>query len=110
MDHKVWKIFGLAQSKLLLKPCEPYISMMDFSTIHCKYIQCIFYTFYMCPTFHCNLTVLFTFNCCSKFSGINVKLIYSFLTVTSMENTCKVYTFYMCPVSTVISLYIFAVY
>ena len=24
-------------------------------------------------------TVLFTFNCCSKYSGINVKLIYSFL-------------------------------
>ena len=48
-------------------------------SIHCKYIQCNFYTFYMCPTFHCNLTVLFTFNCCSKYSGINVKLIYSFL-------------------------------
>ena len=26
-----------------------------------------------------------------------------------MANTCKVYTFYMCHVSTVISLYIFAV-
>ena len=26
--------------------------------VHCKYIQCNFYTFYMCPTFHCNLTVL----------------------------------------------------
>ena len=42
--------------------------------VHCKYIQCNFYTFYMCPTFHCNLTVLFTFHYCSKYSGINVKL------------------------------------
>ena len=37
--------------------------------LHCKYIQCNFYTFYGCPTFHCNPTVLFTFNCCSKYSG-----------------------------------------
>ena len=85
-----------------------------FQCLHCKYIQCNFYTFYMCPTFHCNLTLLFTFNCCSKYSGINVKLIYSFFYCNFyiglyMANTCKVYTFYMCPVSTVISLYIFAV-
>ena len=39
----------------------------------------------MCPTFHCNPTVLFTFNCFSKYSGINVKLIYSFCTVTSTK-------------------------
>ena len=58
------------------------LSILRFA-VHCKYIQCNFYTFYMCPTFHCNLTVLFTFNCCSKYSGINVKLIYSFFTVTS---------------------------
>ena len=32
----------------------------------------------MCPNFHCNLTVRFTFNCCSKYSCIIVKLIYSF--------------------------------
>ena len=32
----------------------------------------------MCPNFHCNLTVRFTFNCCSKYSWIIVKLIYSF--------------------------------
>ena len=38
---------------------------------HCKYIQCNFYTFYLCPIFHCNPTVLFTFNCCSKYFGIN---------------------------------------
>ena len=37
----------------------------------------------MCPNFHCNLTVRFTLNCCSKHSGIIVKLIYSFFTVTS---------------------------
>ena len=62
---------------------------------------------------YCNLTVLFTFNCCSKYSGINVKLIYSFFTVTSTLDCiwqilvkCK---FHMSPVSTVISLYIFAV-
>ena len=30
--------------------------------------------------------------------------------ITRVHCTCKVYTFYMCPVSTVISLYIFAVY
>ena len=40
--------------------------------IHCKYIQCNFYSFKMCPTFHCNLTVRFTFNCCSKYSRIIV--------------------------------------
>ena len=32
----------------------------------------------MCPNFHCNLTVRFTFNCCSKYSWIIVKLIYSY--------------------------------
>ena len=31
-------------------------------TVHCKYIQCNFYTFYVCPNFHCNLSVLFTFH------------------------------------------------
>ena len=36
---------------------------------HCKYIQCNLYTFYLCPTFHCNPTVLFTLNYCSKYSG-----------------------------------------
>ena len=84
------------------------------SPSHCKYIQCNFYTFYVCPTFHCNLTVLLTFNYCSKYTGINVKLIYSFFYCNfyiglRMANTCKVYTFYICPVSTVISLYINAV-
>ena len=69
----------------------------------------------MCPTFHFNLSVRFTFNCYSKYSGINVKLIYSFFYCNFyiglyMANTCKVYTFYMRPVSTVISLYIFAVW
>ena len=39
------------------------------SSLHCKYIQCNFYTFYKCPIFHCNPTVLFTFNYCSKYSG-----------------------------------------
>ena len=63
--------------------------------LHCKYIQCNFYTFYMCPT------VISLYYCCSKYSGINVKLIYSFFTVTStldcilgllyMANTCKVH-------------------
>ena len=24
-------------------------------SVHCKYIQCNFYTFYMCPTFHCTV-------------------------------------------------------
>ena len=68
----------------------------------------------MCPTFDCNLTVQFTFDCCSKYSGINGKLIYifycNFYIGLYMANTCKVYTFYMCPGSTVISLYIFAVW
>ena len=34
--------------------------------LHCKYIQCNFHTFSTCPNLHCNPTVLFTFNCCSK--------------------------------------------
>ena len=42
----------------------------------------------MCPTFHCNLTVRFTFNCCSKYNGC--KLVYSFFTVTSILD-CKKY-------------------
>ena len=25
----------------------------------------------MCPNFHCNLTVRFTFNCCSKYLQLN---------------------------------------
>ena len=37
----------------------------------------------MCLNFHCNLTVHFTFNFCSKYSWIIVKPIYSFFTVTS---------------------------
>ena len=36
-----------------------------FLYVHYKYIQCKFYTFYVCPTFHCNPTVLVTFNHCS---------------------------------------------
>ena len=28
--------------------------------LHCKYIQCNFYTFYECPTYYCNPTGLFT--------------------------------------------------
>ena len=39
------------------------------------YIQCNFYTFYVCPSFYCNPTVLF--NCCSKYSEINLTLFYS---------------------------------
>ena len=37
--------------------------------LHCKYIQCNFYTFYVCPIFQCNSTVQFTFNYCTKYSG-----------------------------------------
>ena len=33
----------------------------------------------MCPNFHCNLTVRFTFNCCSRYSGMILKLIYTLL-------------------------------
>ena len=51
------------------------------SELHCKYIQCNFYSFEMCPNFHCNLTVWFTFNCCSKYSWIIADL--QFFTVTS---------------------------
>ena len=40
----------------------------------------------MCPTFHYYCPVLFTFNCCSKYSGINVKLIYNVFTVTSTSD------------------------
>ena len=81
--------------------------------IACKYIQCIFYTFYMCPTFHCNLTVLFTFICCSKYKWneckADLQLSYCHFCIGLYKgNICKVYTFYMCPVSTVISLCIFA--
>ena len=72
----------------ILKSSKLLFLLVSFSTAlnrlicpHCKYINCN-YTFYMCPTFHCNLTVLFTFNYCSKYSGINVKLIYSFFTVS----------------------------
>ena len=49
----------------------------------------------MSPTFHRNLTVLFSSNCCSKYSGIIVKLIYSFFTVTftlDWIRQCKLYS------------------
>ena len=87
----------------------------SWSKVHCKYIQCNFYSFYMCPTFHCNLTVLFTFNYCSKIQWNKCKADLQFFYCNFYiglykANTCKVYTFYMCPVSTVISLYIFAVH
>ena len=31
-----------------------------FLTIHCKYIHCKKYRFYMCPNSHCTFNVLFT--------------------------------------------------
>ena len=37
--------------------------------LHCKYIQCNLYTFYGCPTFNCNHTILFTFDYCIKYRG-----------------------------------------
>ena len=56
------------------------ISLIIIQTnIHCIYIQCNFYSFKMCPTFHCNLTVWFTFNCCSNYSRIIVKWFTVFL-------------------------------
>ena len=44
-------------------------------SLHCKDIQSNLYSFQMCPNFHCNLTVQFTFNCYSKYNQITVKLI-----------------------------------
>ena len=66
--------------------------------LHCKFIQCNFYTFYGCPTFHCNPTVPFTFNCCTKYSRINkCNTDLHFYILICMANNCKVYTFYGCP-------------
>ena len=82
-------------------PCQS--SCCRPASIHCKYIRCNFSTFFACPTFHCNPTVLFTSNCCSKYSGINVTLIYSgllkhlhFYIVLCTANTYTVYAFSMC--------------
>ena len=60
-------------------PLEMNLLLHCKSGTHCKYIRCNFYSFWMCPTFHCNHTLRFTSNFCSKYSGIIVKLIYSFL-------------------------------
>ena len=61
---------GLSQhthhSHTLFVPNKQYVNVICCifeETLHCKYIQCHFYTFYMCTTFHCNLSVLFTSNC-----------------------------------------------
>ena len=69
------------QSLQIQKIC--FISSLTLFWLHCKYIRCNFYSFSLCPNFHCNLTVQFTINCCSKYSWIIVKLIYSSFTVTS---------------------------
>ncbi len=45
---------------------------------HCKYISCNFYSLLLCPNFQCNLTLQFTFNCCSDYGWIIVKLKNSF--------------------------------
>ena len=137
------------------------IDMLSLSTLHCKCIQCNFNIFYMCPTFHCNLTVQWnkckadlqvfftltsTLDCIWQIQSnlvirnflvilelfLNAKsslslwsqlvighgnwflrtslfIIKTFL-ITKFDCTCKVYTFHICAVSTVISLYIFAVW
>ena len=36
------------------------------TTLHCKYIQCIFYTFYTCPTFHYKPTAHCKYSDCRK--------------------------------------------
>ena len=55
------------QACYCLHMVHTYIGNWD---THCKCIQCNFYSFDMCSTFHCNLTVLFTSNCCSKYSAV----------------------------------------
>ena len=81
-------------------------------SIHCKCIQCNFYTFYVCPTFHCNPTALFTFDYCSKWKNLNTDLqLFTFLhfymyIVMCMANTCNFYTFIRLSQ---FPLYIFAV-
>ena len=60
---------------------------------HCKYIQCNFYSSWLGPNFHCNLPVLFTFNCCSKWKKVNTDL--QSFTVTSTLLHCNVYGKYL---------------
>ena len=72
------QIFGkLSNESWVMNQSKQANGCIGFS-LHCKDIQSNLYSFQMCPNFHCNLTVWFTFNCCSKYSWIIVKLIYSF--------------------------------
>ena len=57
--------------------------------LHCKYIQCNFYTFYLCPTFHCNPTVLFTFILQVKWKNVNPDL--QWITIKSTLLHCNEY-------------------
>ena len=67
--------------------------------MNCKHIRCKSYTFSMCPSFHCNHTVLFTFNCCSvQWNKCNTVL--QWFTVTSILLHCKVYSNYLYTFST----------
>ena len=50
-------------------------------SLHCKYFQFNFYTFYMCPTFHCNITPYCLHLITAQWNFL--KLIYSFFAVTS---------------------------
>ena len=54
-------IFQFLQSYAHLLKYVCLFRLFLIALVHYKYIQCNFYTFYMCPTFHCILTVLFTF-------------------------------------------------
>ena len=100
-----------SQAKILHFPPDSIYFFLELGHVHCKYIQCNFYSFFLYPTFHCNPTVLFTFNCC--FSGINVTLIYCKIYTSTLYCVWQILvqcTFFPCvPLSTVISLYRFAV-
>ena len=94
--------FIMPAASIITNNCATVMLWTQFyNVVHCKYVQCNFYTFYRCPTFHCNPTVLFTSDCCSKYSDLQ------WFTVTSTLLHCNVYGKYFLhffmnvPVSTV---------
>ena len=54
---------------IVKKKCKHWFTVVYCNIVMCMWNTCKVYIFYGCPTFHCNPTVLFIFDYCSKYSG-----------------------------------------
>ena len=69
----------LKRSLKITWPVKNFICQKRSFTRFSLHTANIFEVIFLCPDFHCNLAVRFTFHCCSKYSLIIVKLITVFL-------------------------------